>query len=277
MIKRAYIEITNTCNLDCSFCAKNARRPKMLSVDDFRRILLQVKPYTDFIYLHVQGEPLTHPHFEQILSICDEQKVFVQLVTNGTYLNQHMDMIKHPCLRKVSISLQSVEHQAMDIMDYMDTVLKFALAASSLGHPFVELRFWRPKEEAGSKTSYCLNLIKHRYEMVSMSKQNSYRIMPNVYVDFDNAFDWPNSSETNFGTCGFCHGAIDQIAILSNGSVVPCCLDAEGAISFGNVLMTPLDEILQSGRYLKMVNGFKNHYVREPFCQNCSFRLRFDK
>lgn len=277
MINRVYIEITNVCNLNCEFCHHTNRRIKVMSVDTFHRILLEVKEYTDFIYLHVQGEPLTHPQFDEILSVCDEEKVHVQLVTNGTFLNKHMDMIHHPCLRKVSISLQSVEYQNINVMNYMDTVLKFALAASSLGHPYVELRFWRPKDEAGKNTNYCLNLIKRRYEMVESGRKDNYRIMPNVYVDFDNAFDWPDLTNQNVGTKGRCHGACDQIAILSNGSVVPCCLDADGAICFGNILITPLEEILNSGRYLKMVDGFKHNYVREPFCQKCTFRLRFNR
>ena len=56
--KRIYIEITNQCNLKCSFCIQNQRKSKYLSINDFSYILDELRPFTDYIYLHVLGEPL---------------------------------------------------------------------------------------------------------------------------------------------------------------------------------------------------------------------------
>ncbi len=278
MIKRAYIEIINTCNLNCGFCMKNHRHPSSLDTSTFRYILEQVKDYTDYIYLHVQGEPLMHPQFEEIMNICDAENVHVHIVTNGTYLKDHLDMGKHPSLRKVSISLQSVEYQnQISISDYMNSVIAFCEKSSSMKRPYTELRFWRNDERNMPHTKFCLQALKNRYDFVETDRLKNYMILPNVYVDFDNEFEWPTMNNPAITDKGRCLGAVEQIAILSNGNVVPCCLDCEGSVCFGNIRITSLREILNSGRYLKMVHAFQNNQIREPLCQKCSFRKRFDK
>ncbi|NCB33781.1 MAG: hypothetical protein EOM64_07875 [Erysipelotrichia bacterium] len=102
--------------------------------------------------------------------------------------------------------------------------------------------------------------------------------MPNVYVDFDNMFQWPDIelAANSMQIKGRCRGGIDQIAILSNETVVPCCLDADGAINLGSLQENTLSDILNSKRYLEMIEGFKKQQVIEPFCQSCNFRHRFD-
>ncbi|MBV1709524.1 MAG: SPASM domain-containing protein, partial [Erysipelothrix sp.] len=65
-------------------------------------------------------------------------------------------------------------------------------------------------------------------------------------------------------------------AILSDGTLVPCCLDHQGAIDLGNVLMTPFSTLLQSTRFQDMKTGFNNRTIVEPFCQSCQYRSRFD-
>lgn len=151
-IKRIYIEITNICNLSCSFCAKHNREYKYLSLEEFEYILKQAKNYTDFIYLHVQGEPLSHPHFNEILDLCDTYQMHVQLVTNATFLNQYLDLYKHPSIRKVSLSLQSIEYQKVDLDTYMNTILSFVQACITENKPIVELRFWRNDQYELTKT-----------------------------------------------------------------------------------------------------------------------------
>lgn len=58
--KKIYIEITNKCNLKCSFCSLDNRMKKEMSLDQFELILQKIDKYTDYIYLHVKGEPLIH-------------------------------------------------------------------------------------------------------------------------------------------------------------------------------------------------------------------------
>ena len=278
MIKRVYIEITNVCNLHCQFCSYTKREPEVMSLKFFEDILKQVKQYTDYIYLHVQGEPTLHPHFNDILSLCDQYNLKVQLVTNGTTLFKVKDiLLSHPSIRKINFSLQSIEFHTLDLNAFQQTLFSFVDTCIQKKSPIVELRFWRSDELENDRTSSLLSTIKNTYSLTETNRNNNYSIAKNVYVDFDNMFEWPDELKEKNSTRGRCLGAIQQIAILSNGTVVPCCLDCNGEIDLGNLHDQSLDSIFQSHRYIQLVEGFKRNYLEESFCQKCTFRFRFNK
>lgn len=275
MIRRVYLEITNLCNLHCPFCTPVARSGRMMSREQVAKLLPQIRSVTPYLYLHVRGEPLTHPEFEQILSLCDEAEMKVQLVTNGTLLSCYPDLFSHPSLRKLSVSLQSVQAQDLSLLSsYLDTIDHFMKQVQESGHPIMELRFWRSDQNDLPAAVACMQFLKERYPFESTDRNHNLKLGRNLYLTYDNMFTWPDGSAVPSET-GTCHGAVHQIAILSDGTLIPCCMDAAGVINLGNVFETPLSELLQSERYLNMKNGFCNHQITEPFCRTCSFRKRF--
>lgn len=108
--KKAYLEITSQCNLDCSFCPKTSRPPQFITVGQFDYLLGQVQPLTDFVYLHLMGEPLLHPQLDRLLELCAQRGLKVSLTTNGTLLHRwQQQLLQSPALYRVSISLHSFE------------------------------------------------------------------------------------------------------------------------------------------------------------------------
>ena len=78
-------------------------------------------------------------------------------------------------------------------------------------------------------------------------------------------------------TChGFCYGMLDHVGVLADGTVVPCCLDADGEITLGNIFESDLSEILASPRARAIADGFKHHQKVEPLCRRCGYSKRFD-
>ncbi|MBR4162811.1 MAG: SPASM domain-containing protein [Solobacterium sp.] len=276
MIKRVYIEITNVCNLSCGFCRKTGRPSRFLTVEEFSHILEQVKPVTGYIYLHVQGEPLLHPHLDDIFSLCDQHHMHVQLVTNGTFLHKYPKLYEHPSLRKISFSLQSVEYQnPADTDEYMHTILQFCKNASEKSETICEMRFWREDQVNLPVTAKCLAMIRSSFCLKRTNRKNNWKIMDRVYLDTANSFQWPDISNPASNTRGRCLGGLTQIAILSDGTVTPCCLDADGDIPLGNIFHTSLIEILHSERYMNLTRGFQENRLVEPLCQKCTYRMRF--
>jgi len=94
-------------------------------------------------------------------------------------------------------------------------------------------------------------------------------------VHFDNYFQWPSLDAKN-RTDGYCHGLISQIGVLTDGTVVPCCLDGEGVINLGNLHTEKLSAILGSPRAKDIVKSFKNNKAKEELCQKCTFKERFN-
>ncbi|MGM9940895.1 MAG: radical SAM/SPASM domain-containing protein [Bulleidia sp.] len=275
-MKRAYIEITNRCNLSCAFCKKHGRNYRDMSEAEFIRIVDQVKPYTDYLYFHVQGEPFLHPLLDRFLTIADEKQCHVQLVTNGSLIEKYPHLYTHPSLRKISFSLQSIEYQNMaDPMPFLHTILDFCTQAKDHG-THCEIRFWRDDQTFMPKTETCLSYLKEHFDLTQTDRKNSIRLMDHVTLSYNNSFTWPDLDDALQSHRGTCR-AVDQIGILVDGTVVPCCLDCTGAIALGNVSVQDLSDILSTKRYQNMVQGFRNHTIVENLCLHCTYRLRFNR
>lgn len=240
-----------------------------MSLEEFERILKQVKPITSFIYLHVQGEPFLHSQFEGILDLCDQYEMNVQLVTNGFLLKDHLHL-NHPSIRKVSISIHSIDEQSSDVNEYMDHV--FTFIQNNKKSTYIDLRFWL-RNAMKPKSSICLERILDVYQL-ALSDKNSYTLEKNVFLNFATQFEWPESANSEYSD-GTCLGAKTMLAVLSNGQISICCLDSEGRINLGNAFITPISDILQGNHYKSIVSGFSNNKCIESLCKQCSYKNRF--
>jgi len=273
--KKVYIEVTNVCNLNCSFCLNNKREKKFMNVSDFSHIINQIKDYTDYIYLHVKGEPLLNPNLDIFLDICDKNNIFVNITTNGTLLKKNINILKkHKCVRQLNISL----HSENDNKDYFEDV--FNCCNSLADRVYISYRLWTLKNRIlDKKSTKVVEKIISFYDLSDDIVEKLYndsqiKICTNTYVNKDNLFEWP-SMDSKCDSNGYCHGTIDHIGILVDGTVVPCCLDSEACVVLGNILSTSFVDILSSNRFVNMMNGFKNNICVEEFCRKCRFKDRF--
>lgn len=286
---RTYIEISNICNLQCTFCPEVEREKKVLSTDQFRQILRQVLPHTEQVCLHLMGEPLAHPEFEKILQICNEEKAVVHLTTNGTYLQKFgfETFLNSPCLRQINFSLHSFKdnYPDKDIRPYLFDILQFSKQAlESRPELYINYRLWNLPSTTESKDEN-QSIIDHicEYfqipinERVDVSFKKNKNILGRIYFHFDTRFDWPSFNDPIRSEHGFCHALSQQIGIHADGTVVPCCLDKEAGIPLGNVLEQSFEEVLNSPRLKKIREGFQKHKLVEELCQKCTFIQRFDK
>lgn len=272
-LKRAYVEITNVCNLKCSFCPGTKRKPQFMSAADFRTAAGKLRRVTEYIYLHIMGEPLLHPELAEILDICSELNFKVNITTNGVLLPETGAMLtKQKCIRKVSVSLHSFEgNGGENPEEYLESVWKFASEA-----PFiVALRLWNEGGENrlnGKVYDYIL-----RKTGVDARQLTNYQPVVNkIYIESEVCFDWPDVSGEEKNVT-FCHGLTGQIGVLCDGTVVPCCLDSEGTVNLGNILRQDVDEILNSERAKAMVRGFRDRCPSEELCRHCGYGERFVK
>ena len=273
--KRIYIEITSSCNLKCSFCQETLRSPHFMSVDEFAHTLQQIRPYTNYIYLHVKGEPLLHPQLEELLGIAAELGFRVIITTNGTLLPERGALLlKSEAVHKVNISLQSFEGNGGDEPeDYLRACADFAAAAGESGKLCV-LRLWN---SGGFET---LNPriraeLARRFPQPWEEFRRSLRLAPRVFLESGDMFDWPDMSAEELGENCFCYGLRDQVGVLCDGTVVPCCLDHDGDVPLGNLFERELDEILASPRAVSIREGFSRRRAVEELCRRCGYARRF--
>lgn len=262
MFKKIYVEITNCCNLSCEFCAsKNSKREKIfMNVADFELTVQRIKPYTDYVYLHVLGEPLLHPNLDEILNICADVKLKVCIVTNGVLIEKTKDILLKHKIYKIAFSLHSFTGN--DIHAYMNTLFTFAEKASE--NTIVEYRFWAD----GGKNNELLKLIEEYY---TINISGGGKIKKNIYTGFENRFEWPDINAEKHNKKIKCYGLTDHIAVLSDGTVTACCLDYDGHISLGNIKTDKLEDIINGERPQKIKDGFKNRKAAEELCKRCRF------
>lgn len=281
---RIYIEITNVCNLSCSFCIGNVRVPRFMSSDEFSYIIQQAKPYTNHIYLHVLGEPLLHQQLEEILSVAHHFGMYINITTNGTLLAKAQEILLNAtALRKVSVSLHSMEPGSPYCKEaYLQDVASFVIAAAGKGI-FCELRIWNlgvnDIDNEAMFTPLCrfLGLDNTRQEeaLLKICESGNTTLAPRIFLGKAERFTWPSMDEPPTEQPIFCHGLRSQVAVLSDGTVVPCCLDSRGDIALGNIFQTPLSQILSGERAQALYNGFSERNPSEELCRRCGYAKRF--
>lgn len=269
--KKIYIEILNSCNLNCPFCSKDNNESKVMTLEQFNYIAKQIKKYSDYIYLHVKGEPLMHPNLKEILECSYDNDLYVNITTNGTRLALLDDvLLNSKSIRQINVSLHALINLPIKDQEiYLNEVCKLAKEVSQNKQFFLSLRLWIKNEKLNK---YIINYLN---EKLNITIGENEKILPNVYMSFDEEFDWPNLNNNFVSNTGRCLATKDQIAILVNGDVIPCCLDSNGIIKFGNIFTEDLDTILSSDRFINMQKGFMENKIIEELCQKCTYRLRF--
>ena len=266
-----YVEISNICNLKCSFCPGTTRKPKRMSIEEFKIVLNKIKPYTDFISFHILGEPLCHPDFEAFLKIAEEMKLMVIIVTNGTLLSKNKDILLNSKSHyRTVISLHSFEanDNSMSFDKYLSDCFEYAKSAEN--KKIVVLRLWNNGGK-DSLNNEILAKLENYFPKPWVEERKGIRIGNRIYIEHGDKFDWPTLESNNIDEKVFCYGLREQIGILADGTVVPCCLDNNGTINLGNIFETDLEKIINSERAQKIYNGFSNRNACEELCKRCSF------
>jgi radical SAM protein with 4Fe4S-binding SPASM domain len=246
-----------------------------MTVDEYRFVVHEIRPYTDYVYLHVLGEPFLHPHFAEILLISKEIGLNVNISTNGSLLQKRSEILLKNPVRQINISLHDAEENIPreDWTEFILNILDISLELSV--STYINFRLWNQTNSSSEDfNALCLSLIKDRFQLTESADlfiQNgrNIKLAHNIYLQLAPRFEWvkdelnPNKN---------CYGLRDQIAILSDGSVVPCCIDADANLLLGNIFTEKLSAILSTERARRIKSGFEQHKAIESYCQSCGFR-----
>ena len=272
MLKKAYLEITNECNLGCTFCHGTKRPIRYISVEEFTRAATELRRVSEYIYFHLMGEPLLHPELEKFFHIAHGLGFKVVITTNGTLLKERKELLlSAPALHKVSISLHAYEANAMDIGlgEYLGSCFDFCRDAAE-GGVITVMRLWNIGGE-DSENVEILKKMKEHFPDEWQPSRNGYKLSDRVFLEWGEKFDWPDAEAEQVGEGHSCYGLRDQVGVLSDGRVVPCCLDADGVITLGNIFEESIEEILAKPRAVALKRSFETRKIKEPLCLRCGF------
>ena len=285
-MQKVYIELTSKCGLSCDFCPSASRQNSSMNLELFAKTNAEVKAYTNDVAYHVVGDPLLASNLEEYLDVSHEHGLNVHITTAGYYLKpSHAEVLNHPAIKQINFSLNSYRGNSLPIsLDaYLQNIADFTLRFRELNaKAFINYRLWN-KEADNSELSYNTEVITAMFTKLGVQtpptlndSENRLRVISKVLFNFDSLFEWPSLEAAFVSERGYCHGLSGQMAILSNGEVVPCCFDYEAVINLGNIKDTSLQEIVNAQRSQNIIEGFKNGIITEELCKHCAYRVKFD-
>ncbi len=271
MKHKVYMEIINRCNLACAFCPGTEREAGRMTVSQFTLYAERVKDYADYLYYHLMGEPLLHPDLPEMIRLTKALGMKPMITTNGTLLDRAGDAILQAGVHKISISLHSFEaNEGIDFKKYLNTCFDFANKAAENGR-FCALRLWNLEGGMQERNDAILNALHRAFPEEWERNRSGARLRAGVYLEWGRYFDWPSFDAPDLGQRCFCFGLRDQIGVLCDGRVVPCCMDRNGDLALGDLNTDDLDVILSSDRARRIYDGFTKRRAVEPLCRRCGF------
>ena len=302
-----YIEITNVCNLNCSFCpcgkdsSDNSQGKRdFMSSEQFERCIAESATVAENVYFHVLGEPTLHPGFGLFLKKLEATPLKLNLTTNGTTIARTGKLIlASPAVRQVNFSTHAYAELPPEIASrHLQDVLDFCkLANAERPDMYINLRLWNVGDDASdawnrtmiskvneafcnasSGAEPCQQISQEHF----CSRHKSFPVIGKIYLHQDSRFEWPELDERQKtrderNTTGTCRALDTHVAILHDGRIVACCLDHSGQITLGKIADQSLAEILESPAAKSLREGFEKHELRHPLCQSCTFCKRFSK
>lgn len=261
MFKKIYLEITNSCNLNCTFCKGTKRKKQFMDFNDFKIILEKLDGFTNYLYFHIMGEPLLHPLINDFINEASK-KYFVNITSNGYLISK---IKNNSNIRQINISLHSfndrygisLDNYLSDIFNTTDLLLK--------NGTIIKYRLWTKNENA----SLIINRLENKYGLKINS--SNVKLASNVYFEEEEEFIWPSLENDFISNVGSCRGTRDHLGILVDGTVVPCCLDSDGIINLGNIYKSNLNDIIGNTLFKEIKEGFCNNKKIHELCQRCNF------
>ncbi|MDD2896207.1 MAG: radical SAM/SPASM domain-containing protein [Aliarcobacter sp.] len=281
--------MTNICNLKCTFCPPKIQPNGIMSLEKFDDLNAQLKPYTKELAYHIVGDPLVLTNLNEYLNISLKHDLKVNITTTANNINEkHYYALMNPTIKQINFSINSYNANShkKSLDEYLNPILDFVKFAQSKNHEyFINFRIWNLDEEKSAKefNKKVFDKINQTFnsnidiDEVYNEKPKNIRIARKIFFNFDEYFSWPNLENGIVSKSGFCYGLDSHFGILTNGDVIPCCLDQNACINLGNTNTTQLDDILNSQRVKAIQKGFKNNILVEELCQKCEYRTRFDK
>ncbi len=300
MLDKVYIELSDICGLKCSFCPQSQRTDSrgVMSLEDFRHIcesLSTPKRLTNLVCLHILGDPLAVKNLDEYLKILDGFDLRADLVSNAKFLHtKHFALLSQKPIHQVAFSLSAfVDSKASFHKNHLERVLAFCkFCKEHKSEIFIQLRLHQKhlqghllkSKEKNPTTQEILEQISTAFDKdikdilhLVESKESRARLAYKIFLVKTRDFEWGGrdsliESVQDTKTINlYCYGVHKQLGILSNGVVVPCCIDAFGEIVLGNIKQDVLGDILQRPLAQEIAQNFKIGKAIMPKCQRCDY------
>ena len=279
MFKKIYIEITNICNLKCKFCPETSRDKEFMAIEKFEEVVEKIHKHTKLVCLHVKGEPLLHNQLEDILNVLEKYNLKANITTNGTLIKEKLDILKESKEeRQINFSIHSIMQNKNMTEKYLKDIFE---SDEELEDIMISYRLWNLQNIRDNDiNNNVIKTIEDYYKISNLKEkliQNEFiQLRKNIFINQDIEFTWPDLNKKEIIKKGRCLALKEQVAVLVDGTVVPCCLDNNGDIPLGNIFEETLEEILNRPKSVLIKKNFENSIITCSLCKTCGFLKRLE-
>ena len=250
-VRTIHLELTNFCNLKCVMCATlQMERPKKeLSFDLIKKIVNE-NPQVSAFGLTNWGEPLLHSQFFDIVSFLKQHNKEVRFCTNATLLNGITILrLVHSGVDQINFSLDGINEVYEQIRNYPYKEVK---------QNIMNLLSFEKKAEKKIRhriAATVFDVNESHLEDLKKDWKGILKVVPQPMLTFKRKVEHKK-----------CHQLFDDhLVVLSDGSVVPCCVDYDANLVVGDAKTQTLNEIINS----KKMEALRINNV-DSFCNYCS-------
>lgn len=248
-----WLDICRGCNLRCIMCpqSKGLRaRPEQMSLGMFRGIIDDVCETRPLVRLYMSGEPLLHAGLFEMIEYAGARSCQTAIHTNATLLTAEMSakLLSSPltylsfsfdgCSATVYEQLRppaKLAHVESNIRQYLDLRRQ-----GGGGGPYAAVEIIRMRETEGLLQDFVDRWKTSGVDEVRVAECLTWHGL----VDDRRVEGSSEGARYNPCAAPFHHGCI-----LSDGTVVPCCLDLDGDVPLGNVAEKKFREIWTGNDY----------------------------
>lgn len=286
------IEPTNICNLRCPVCETGAnilgRRPRMMTYEEFTKIIDKVGPTANHVMFYYMGEPFLNKEIYRMVRYARDMGLYVMTCTNG-------DVVDPEALYESGINLISFQIGGMtqethsiyrinsDLAKVMDNVSRYLEIIRLRGRKskehqvefgFIVMRhnegeiqeFLRMAEVIGVDRKNIINPCVRTAQQGRdfLPRADEYWIYERKKFEEENCLSpkkiYPENS---------CPWLYYSITILVDGNVVPCCRDPHGRQIVGNLLEESLEEVWNGPKLRGFRKAVFSHQGSVDICRLC--------
>lgn len=269
------VEASATCNIRCDMCFQNSMKLKkipghtIMDFNLFKKIIDEsVSEGVYSVKISWRGEPMLNEHYSDMILYAKKRGVLeLTSLTNATLLTEDMSRsIIDNGLDQLIVSMDGATKETYEAVrkganfnKVVSNLEGFLRMRGKSKKPFVRLQFTQ-SELNKHETRMFYDRWAEKVDEISIS----------YAMDYDFVKDGVKKQRDNKDFQFTCPQLWYRLAIMSDGSVSPCCLDVKGMMKLGNVNDMTIKEIWHSD-YLNRLRGLhrNNKFHEIPLCKEC--------
>jgi len=283
------VEPADFCQLECPECPVGASKRKQGKTIDFKtftKTIDELKSTLFHLIFYFQGEPLLNKKLPEMIAYAHQSGIFTSTSTNGQLLNSATaKALVQSGLDKIIVSVDGTNQKTyqkyrkggqLELALEGITQLNYWKKKLKSRTPFVEIQMvvFKTNEHQIAEMKILakkLNVNRlvlksaqlYNYEnghelLTSIDKYARYKMLPNGKYALKNKLH------------NRCFRLWSGAVVTTKGDVLPCCFDKDTSHSFGNIIDTDFNSIIQNSKANSFRISILTNRKQHEMCRNCT-------